>query len=51
MEENNLLYYETSAKNSTNVQEMFIGVAKIITEKKQSQKNGGQDKGGSRLKQ
>ena len=31
VEENNLLYYETSAKNSTNVQEMFIGVAKIIT--------------------
>ena len=53
MSEKNLVYYETSAKDSTNVQEMFLGVARNITENKQNHHKGGninKVEGGTRLK-
>ncbi len=44
VQEKNLLYFETSAKNSTNVQDMFLGVAKSITENKQNHKGSNNNK-------
>lgn len=52
VESKKLHYFETSAKNSTNVSEMFVNVAQTLTEKKVSGSKvpvGNEGSGGTRL--